>query len=305
MGNPTSYLTGENRILAPACFPPEARLLTPAESKTAELQYHRYEMLIRLLMAACSVAGAAAVEVRIHPQDSLPYVRIPAGAFQMGCSPGDADCYAAEKPARQAVIPAAFWMGQTEVTVGAYKRFALRTGRALPPEPRFYDRLLNPEWTRLRQPMTMVNREDAMAYCAWVGGRLPSAVEWEYAARAGATGSRYANLDDIAWYANNSGKEPIDALQFAARKDLKGFFALLNRNNNGPHEVGEKLANAWGLHDTLGNVWEWVDDSQPLLKGGSWFDPSKLVRVSTSMQGEFAGRSSNVGFRCVLDAWPP
>ncbi len=159
--NPTSYLNGENRILAPSLF---VRLLTPGESKTAELQYHRYEMLIRFLVAACSVAMAAEVEVRIHPQDALPYVRIPAGAFQMGCSPGDPDCYAAEKPARKAVIAAAFWMGQTEVTVGAYKRFAQRTGRALPPEPKFYDRPLNPEWTRLRQPMTMVNREDAMAY---------------------------------------------------------------------------------------------------------------------------------------------
>jgi hypothetical protein len=66
------------------------------------------------------------------------------------------------------------------------------------------------------------------------GMRLPTEAEWEYAARAGTSGSRYGDLDRIAWYDGNSGKSP--------------------------HPVGQKQPNAWGVYDMLGNVDEWVAD---------------------------------------------
>ena len=64
--------------------------------------------------------------------------------------------------------------------------------------------------------------------------RLPTESEWEYAARAGTTGARYGELDKVAWYAGNSGGRLSP--------------------------VGLLSANAWGLHDMLGNVWEWTAD---------------------------------------------
>ncbi len=81
--------------------------------------------------------------VRENPKDGLKYVWIPPGTFMMGCSPGDNECQANEKPAHQVTITKGFWMGQTEVTVGAYKRFAGATGRQMPPEPNFNGRPLN------------------------------------------------------------------------------------------------------------------------------------------------------------------
>jgi formylglycine-generating enzyme required for sulfatase activity len=72
-------------------------------------------------------------------------------------------------------------------------------------------------------------------YVGCKGWRLPTEAEWEYACRAGTMTSRYWELDKIAWYDENS-------------------------NRYTTHLVGQKQANAWGLHDTLGNVWEWCYD---------------------------------------------
>ena len=80
-------------------------------------------------------AGESKGEVRVNPKDGLKYVWIPPGTFMMGCSPGDNECEDDEKPPHQVTITKGFWLGQTEVTVGAYKRFAGATGRQMPPEP--------------------------------------------------------------------------------------------------------------------------------------------------------------------------
>jgi len=71
-----------------------------------------------------------ATAVRENPKDGLKYVWIPPGTFVMGCSPGDNECNSDEKPSHQVTIIKGFWIGQTEVTVGAYKRFAAATGGA-------------------------------------------------------------------------------------------------------------------------------------------------------------------------------
>ena len=253
--------------------------------------------------------------VRENPKDGLKYVWIAPGKFMMGCSPGDDDCLAEEKPAHQVTITKGFWMGQTEVTVGAYKRFAAATNRQIPPEPNFIGRPLNPGWRDDAMPIVRVTRNEAQAYCSWAGGgRLPTEAEWEYAARAGSTGARYGDLDEIAWYADNSGRERLDCVTIT--KDCEN---RLKENGNGTHEVGQKRANAFGLYDMLGNVWEWVNDwydrnyyknspSQDptgpangefhLLRGGSWVLNPKDVRVSLRnriIPGHF---NLNDGFRC-------
>jgi len=174
----------------------------------------------------------AQTKVQTNPKDGLRYILLPPGAFRMGCAtPADEPCDPKEKPAHDVRISKAFQIGQTEVPVQAYKKFAAATKRAMPEEPRDGK---NPQWSLLTLPMTMVTWTDAKEYCEWAGMRLPTEAEWEYAARAGTKGARYGAVDAIAWYSVNAvGK---------------------------PHPVGQKQANPFQLHDMLGNVWEWTAD---------------------------------------------
>ena len=146
-------------------------------------------------------------------------------------------------------------MGQTPVTVEAYKEFVQSTGRRMP-EPPYLLKNHNPNWSRESLPMTEVWWDAAHDYCEWAGLRLPSEAEWEYAARAGTTGARYGELDEIAWYDGNSG--------------------------GGPHEVAQKRPNAFGLYDMLGNVLEWTAD---------WYSEYKNDAGQTDPQGPPSGES--------------
>ncbi|CAM3663787.1 SUMF1/EgtB/PvdO family nonheme iron enzyme [Occultella aeris] len=111
------------------------------------------------------------------------------------------------------------------------------------------------------------------------GYRLPTEAEWEHACRAGSTGPRYGKLDEIAWYAGNSGEQP--------------------------HPVATRAPNAWGLHDMLGNVWEWcferydpdVYGDYRVLRGGGWSDPEWSVRAGVRRRSHPTFAIEDVGFR--------
>jgi formylglycine-generating enzyme required for sulfatase activity len=253
---------------------------------------------ILMLVAAVGLhgqPGPAPGTAMTNPKDGLKYVWIPPGTFMMGCSPGDAECTDDEKPAHQVTITKGLWMGQTEVTVGAYKRFAGATGQQMPVAPTF-----NSGWATDSMPIVNVGWNDATAFCTWAGGRLPTEAEWEYAARGGSMESRYGPIDEVAWYSNNSGQKT--------------------------HPVGQKRANAFGLYDVLGNVWEWVNDwydqnyyqnspSQDpkgpasgqvrVLRGGSWNDVSWVVRVSLRNRFIPGLGNNGLGFRCGGEVFVP
>ena len=151
----------------------------------------------------------------------------------------------------------------------------------------------------LSLPVETVTWEEASEYCRRIGGRLPTEAEWEYAARAGSNQSRDGELDNIAWAPFNSGQRT--------------------------HPVATKKANAFGLYDMLGNVFEWVadwhdpnyyhgqqssldptgptmsPDGLRVIRGGAWkaTDGSRALRVSYRSSGSKGG-GDNVGFRCVL-----
>jgi len=167
---------------------------------------------------------------RINPVDGLTYLRIRAGAFQMGCSGGETRCKPDTRPVREIQISKDFFISQTEVTLDAYDR-VLKTGAVGP------------------QPVTNVNWNEARQYCELAGGRLPTEAEWEYASRAGVQGRLYGAVGEIAWFKDNSGG--------------------LTR------PVASKAPNANGLHDLLGNAWEWTADiySAPYYRRGPSIDP--------------------------------
>ena len=236
-------------------------------------------------------------QVRVNPKDGLKYVWIASGTFMMGCSPGDIDCKDPEKPPHQVTLTKGFWLGQTEVTVGAYKRFAGATGRKMPPAHRF-----NSGWANENMPMINEIWDDAHDYCAWAGGRLPTEAEWEYAARGGSTSSRYGDMDAIAWGSRNSHMRP--------------------------HEAAQLRPNALGLFDILGNALEWVNDwydpeyyqhtpaqdpqgppqgKTHVLRGASWMDYQPNVRVSNrdKFNSDMGWKNYNKGGRCVWEMARP
>ena len=227
-------------------------------------------------------------QTRVNRRDDLTYVWIGAGTFQMGCSPGDGDCRTDETP-HAVTLTTGYWLGQTEATVQAYKHFTLATEAVMPKAPDD-----NPNWADQTKPISNVTWNDAESYCRWTGGRLPSEAEWEFAARAGAAQLRYGLIGKIAWFAGNSGARA--------------------------HTGKELLPNAYGLYDTLGNVWEWTADvygrdyyahspaTDPhgptagdyrVLRGGSWLRAPVDVRVSLRYPAMANSPDQVTGFRCA------
>jgi formylglycine-generating enzyme required for sulfatase activity len=225
-------------------------------------------------------------------------VAIPGGTFRMGSADGDSD----EKPVHRVTL-SPYCMDKTEVTVAAY-RACLQQGGCLPPKTGFAC-----TWGKAGKddhPINCVRWNQAKTYCEWIGGRLPSEAEWEFAAR-GNDGRMYP------W----GNEEPGARLCWDGEgNDLgKG-----NRKSTCP--VGRYPAGAspFGVLDMVGNVSEWTADSYGrysadaqrnparsgpyasprVIRGGSWNSsvPS-WVHAASRNTGVLGSRSSILGFRCA------
>ena len=234
-------------------------------------------------------------------------VVVPAGTFRMGCVSGSDDCDDDERPVHDVEV-ASFALSKHEVTRGQFAAFVAATG---------HDTrggcvgVRTGSWRNQRgqndgHPVVCVNWEDAQAYVRWLRVetgeeyRLPSEAEWEYAARAGST-TRYSWGDDIG----------------RNRANCAGCGSRWDGNETAP--AGSFAANAWGLHDMHGNVWEWVEDcwhdsyaraprdgsawtrggncSRRVLRGGSWFGHPGTLRSANRGRGDSDLRDASVGFR--------
>ena len=218
---------------------------------------------------------------------SPSWIPIPAGEFEMGCSQGDEECNPAEMPLRHVRVDKPFEMMEKPVTVAQFRDWASASvQRRLPSQPK---------WSADDVPAVNVTWDEAAAFCSALVARLPTELEWEYSARGGSSAPRYGELDSIAWYAGNSDKRA--------------------------HPVGQKAPNAFGLYDMLGNVWEWnADVFRPLpskgsgvqagphdarsLRGGSWRNKAKQIRVSNRGRLAPDDREDDDGFRCARDSTP-
>ena len=169
-------------------------------------------------------------------------VVIPPGRFRMGCDRGDRPrCYRHIRPAREVRFRAPFAMSQYEVTFEDYDRFLKAKGGAR------HDEALDRGWGRGRRPVIYVTRAYALEYAAWLSAetgaryRLPSEAEWEYAARAG-TATRWPWGDE----------------HMAGRANCSSCGSRWDGERTAP--AGSFPANAWGLHDMTGNVYEMLLD---------------------------------------------
>ena len=175
-------------------------------------------------------------------------VVLPTGSFQMGSPSGEADRDRDEGPVHMVNISQRIAMGRYEVTFAEYDRFADADSRRTRPD--------DFGWGRGSRPVINVSQEDAKAYATWLSAqtgkpyRLPSEAEWEYAARAG-TRTRYSWGDEINCGQARYGRHP-DSKLFPVGECSNSF--------DGTVPVGSFAANAFGLYDMHGNVWEWVED---------------------------------------------
>ena len=220
-------------------------------------------------------------------------VRIPAGSFMMGSNQGD------EQPVHRVSIDYDFEMGKTEVTQGLWKAVMGSNPSNLHCEPRTIacssdnNPVENVSWDDIQLFIAELNAQTGKTY------RLPSEAEWEYACLAGNNSDTYCG-----------GNSPVGVAWFDINSESK------------THPVATKRANAWGLYDMSGNVWEWVQDyysqdyngapdngmartspgngqlgSHRVLRGGSWNGSTQYLRAANRGHNDPSKRYDYNGFR--------
>ncbi len=235
----------------------------------------------------------ARIIVKKKPAGNMPWlpemVLVPSGTFQMGSNDGADD----ETPLHRVTLNE-FYIGKTEVTRKQWKEVMGYDQ----PGNNFNESDQCPvekvSWSDIQDFLAKLNKKTDKTY------RLPTEAEWEYAAGGGNKSKGYTysgsdNINDVAWYRDNS--------------DSKG------------HPVGLKKANELGLFDMSGNVWEWCSDwydqgyyqgspvSNPqgpslgsgrVVRGGSWVNDPRTCRITGRIDGAPDDRGSGLGFRLVL-----
>lgn len=232
-------------------------------------------------------------------------VVIPAGKFEMGDINGNG--LANERPVVEKTIANSFAMQSKEVTVGAYQQFVSNTNYKtkaeknrgcayyLNGEPVWEASLnwRNPGFEQANDfPAVCLTYNDAKAYADWLSGqtgqkfRLPNEVEWEYAARAG-------SKTEYPW-GNEIGKNLANC----------GWCGS-EYSNRSAAPVGSFAPNAFGIYDTVGNVWEWThkaaQQSDVTVRGGAWNFAPSLARASTRLILAPDFRANYIGFRLVRE----
>ena len=271
----------------------------PAPEPTGPVQERRSWLAWVAALGCVAVAGLLAwilwdggegPEIRARSLTNsigMEFLWIPPGTFEMGSVSREAE--GDERPVTSVRLANGFYMGKHEVTQGQWME-------VMGSNPSEFDEC-GPDC-----PVERVSWEAAQAFIRRLndresdaGGhvyRLPTAAEWEYAARGGTRSDRYGAADLVAWHAGNSGGRT--------------------------HPVGGMQENMFGLHDMLGNVWEWVQDSQwkypggevsdpsggadgarKLYRGGSWHEDPSHARAPSRWSGPPAVYNDRLGFRLV------
>jgi formylglycine-generating enzyme required for sulfatase activity len=236
------------------------------------------------------------------PELGLAMAWVPPGQFLMGSPAGERGRGEDEGPRTRVTLTRGFWLGIHEVTQGEW-RALMRNNPS-----RFRD-------AGARAPVEQVSWNEAAEFCARLDQReraahrlpdgcayvLPTEAQWEYACRAGTSGLYAGEIDALGWHEANSG--------------------------GAPRPVGQKKANAWGLFDMHGNVWEWCRDryigklpggavadpggppggpahAARVRRGGGWFNFALCCRSAIRCGNAPDYRSCMAGFRVALASDP-
>ena len=242
-------------------------------------------MLARILVAVAVSALAVERPQRVDPLSGATFVRIPAGAFDMGSPPAEEGREAQERLHR--VTVRAFYMAAHEVTQRQWTR-------VMGANPSARKRCA-------ACPVERVNYRDVQAFIArlnaaseWPGFRLPTEAEWEYACRAG-------------------GRDAYGGAATLSTADA-------NYEGRQTAPVGSYRPNAWGLFDMSGNVWEWTSDGyapypgaaapagpaftpdRKVIRGGSWRFGADSARCALRYTHRPEDRGDSLGVRLAHDA---
>ncbi len=207
---------------------------------------------------------------------STEMVLIPEGEFTMGSNEGHAD----EGPERKVYLKS-FLMDKFAVTNEQYKKFIGVTNRSMPKSWIFTG--YNSDFKDY--PVNFVSYKDGVAFCMWLGKRLPTEEEWEKAAR-GTDGRKYP-------WGNHFDKTK-------ANTSLGGIMGTV------PVNFFETGKSPYGLFNVAGNVWEWTstpgkNKEKRTAKGGSWGLSHRFSRTFSRVEYETKSRVNNIGFRCAKD----
>lgn len=233
--------------------------------------------------------------INAQTKPNIEWVSIPAGTFTMGSPTSEVE--RSNNETQHQVTLSAFMMSKYEVTFEQYDLFCDVTGRKKPGDE---------GWGRGKLPVINVSWDDATAFAIWMGCRLPTEAEWEYAARGG-TSAPFNTGDNLTTsQANYNGNSPYN-------KNSKGEY----RKKTLP--VGSFAANEYGLFDMHGNVWEWCSDlygdystsiqtdpkgatsgKSRVRRGGGWNDRARRCRAAYRDNCTPTYQDYSIGIRLVF-----
>ena len=231
---------------------------------------------------------------------NMKMIWVEGGDFLMGCTSEQSDCGADEQNVRRVTVDG-FYIGMLEVTQSQWEKVV---GITISQQRNKKGADYSLQGVGSDYPMYYVSWDEAMEFCRLLSNKtgltytLPTEAQWEYAARGGNKneGAKYAGtnmIDAVAWYSNNSGSTT--------------------------HIVGSKRANALGIYDMSGNVWEWCKDwyansyasyytnnptgpssgTYRVIRGGGWSSNNPSCRIADRDNRSYDYRGSNLGFRVV------
>lgn len=338
-----TYPKGQFAALAQAGKQKAERLASEKEKQEAETRRKQAEQ--ERLAAEKAAKEMYPGKVFRDCSDCPEMVVIPAGSFLMGSPAGEVGRQNDEGPVHSVSLKS-FALGKTEITLGEFRTFTQKSGYRTTAEQDSgkgcfawdasdgkWDWRAGRHWQdpgfnqNERQPVVCVSWDDAQAYVKWLNQqqratyRLPSEAEWEYAARAGSSAAR-------PW-----GDDPDQACRYANVADRTNGPNGHKWNNK--HEcndgywfsapVASFTPNSFGVHDMIGNVWEWTQDcwnesytgapgngsawttgdcSRRVARGGSWDVRPQVARSAVRSRNSTSLRNFSYGFRLARTLSP-